>query len=73
VAKVAHERTVKIIPESQSFRERHILIWDWRREIIFSASTTLAKQNARHALEICDRTTHRTRDRTDGLEAGIRT
>jgi hypothetical protein len=70
--KVAHEHTVKIIPESQRFRECHIPIRDWRREIILSATTTLAKQNARHALEIYDRTTHRTRDRTDGLEAGIR-
>jgi hypothetical protein len=70
--KVAHERTVQIIPESQRFRECHIPIRDRRREIIL-ATTTLAEQNARHALEICDRTTHRTHNRMDGLEAGIRT
>jgi hypothetical protein len=69
---VAHERTVKIIPKSQLFRECHVPIRDWRREIIFSTTTTLAEQNARRALEICDRATHRTRDSTDGLEAGIR-
>jgi hypothetical protein len=71
--KVAKERTVEIIPESQRFGECHIPIRDWRREILLSETTTLAEQNACHALEICDRTTHRTRDRTDGLEARIRT
>lgn len=43
VAKVAHERTTKIIPESRYFKECHIPIGDsgWHREIMIFSGTDL--------------------------------
>lgn len=66
-----HQRTIEIIPESQLFRERYVTVRDRRREVAMPASL-LAKQNARHALKVCDRATHWSSYCVYGLETGVR-